>query len=165
MEAQAQQLQDALGPDIAVYLGSEWLSRQQGLPQVVVIPGDAEFTAPDGSVAGALASVQLGVTCVCKAATFEEAALLAQACYAALGLNTRATMRLRTELWGDYNVRIAALTITFPATLTRGDVTRVRVHTFTQLAEFGHPPPTEAPDDETRPDGSTVFVDHDQHAP
>ncbi len=85
METLAQQLQDALGTGVAVYLGSEYLDRQPQLPLVIVLPGSVRYDAPDGSVADALAMGTAETTLVCKAVTFEEAALLADLCYAAIG--------------------------------------------------------------------------------
>lgn len=161
MEALAQQLQDALGPTIAVYLGSEWLDRQPQLPFVIVVPGDASYEPPDGTRPGALASVMLDTAFVCKAALFEEAVLLAEACYGVIGTGKSARLRLGTEVWEGYYVRKATLTVTSPATLTRDDVTRVRALTFTQLAQF-HPSTPEVPDDQTnRPTGETHFVESD----
>lgn len=158
METLAQQLQDALGKDIAVYLGSEWLERQPRLPLVIVVPGNVRYDAPDGSVADALAMGTAETTLICKAVTFEEAALLADLCYAAIGTGRPAQTRLRTEPWGDYNIRVADMGIQFPATLTRQDITRVRVEHFTQLAQFIATP--EVANDETyRPDGETHFVE------
>ncbi|GGI87237.1 hypothetical protein [Deinococcus wulumuqiensis] len=161
METLAQQLQDALGTGVAVYLGSEYLDRQPQLPLVIVLPGSVRYDAPDGSVADALAMGTAETTLVCKAVTFEEAALLADLCYAAIGPGKPATSRLRSETWGDYTVRVADLTITFPAVLTRSDITRVRVAHFTQLAQFMDTPEV-VPDDETyRPNGETQFVESD----
>lgn len=160
METLAQQLQDALGTGVAVYLGSEYLDRQPQLPLVIVLPGSVRYDAPDGSVADALAMGTAETTLVCKAVTFEEAALLADLCYAAIATGRNAQTRLRTEPWGDYNIRVADLTITFPAVLTRQDITRVRVEQFTQLAQFIGTP--EVPHDEThRPNGETQFVESD----
>ncbi|MFC5846734.1 hypothetical protein [Deinococcus petrolearius] len=164
MEAIAQRVQDYLaaqGQQIAVYLGSEWLEKQPELPHVIVVPGDGEYAAPDGSARDALAGVQIGVGFVCKGALFEEATLLAEACYAAVrpSANLRATLRLRSELWGNYVIRVATLSATFPGVLTRGDVARVRVTQFTQLAQY-LPRPSEVPDDpETRAEGTTQFLD------
>ncbi|MFC6592409.1 hypothetical protein ACFP81_10660 [Deinococcus lacus] len=158
MEAEAQRLQNAL-PDIAVYLGSEWLVKQPAVPHVVVMPGNADYSPP--AVPGSLAAVRLQETYLCRAMTFEEAVQLAEFAYAALAPGQSASVRLGTEVWGDYFVRTAALTITYPATLTREDVTRVRVKDFTQHAQFTNPN-KEVPDgtnQDHRPTGRTYFDD------
>lgn len=160
MEALAQRLQDALGQKISVYLGSEHLSRQPRLPHVVVVPGSADYGPPTGQVRDALATVQVQHVCICKALTFEEALILSDACYTALALGQRAPMRLRSELWGERVIRCADLTVTHPATLTRSDVARVQVHTFTQHVEFTNPNIQEVPDG-TNETGAGVRGDTD----
>lgn len=164
MEAIAQRVQDyftAEGKQISVYLGTEWLEKQPELPHVIVVPGDGDYSPPASGQRDALADVQIGVAFVCKSALFEEAVLLAEACYAAVqpSASKRATLRLRSELWGNYVIRVATLNATFPGVLTRADLARVRVLTFTQLAQY-IPRPPEVPDDpETRPEGTTQFLD------
>lgn len=161
MEAMAQKVQDALGKDIAVYLGSEWLSNQPQLPHVIVVPGDATYGPPEGQ-RDALAGVTVNAAFVCKALLFEEAVLLAEACYAAVAPpGNAASMRLSSELWGEYVVRVATMSIPFPATLQRTDVTRAHVEQI--FARYHLPRPTpdpqEVPDDQENPSGSGVFVD------
>lgn len=159
METLTTQLRAALAPyEIAVLLGSEWLVEQTRLPLVVVVPGAVTYGPPDGSERDALAVGTAETALICKAASFEEAVQLADLCYAAVGPGRPATSRLRSEPWGDDTVRVADLTITFPAVLTRQDITRVRVKCFTQLAQFIGIP--EVPHDQTyRPDGETQFVE------
>lgn len=163
MEALAQTLQNAMPPDVSVYLGAEYAESQPRLPHVVVVPSGARYGPPDGSTRDTLAQVALEVAVLCRAALFEEATLLADLCYAALpGRSPEASIRYGSEVWGDYTVRAARLTVTLPAALTRADITRVRVATFTQDARFLTLPPSEVPDDETnRPDGVTHFVESD----
>lgn len=164
MEALAQQLQDAFtaeGKPIAVYLGSEWLDRQPELPHVIVVPGNASYTPSDGTTQDTLADVQLDTVFICKAMTFEDAALLADYVYATLAEGRDARMNLRTEVWGDYNVRVAQLSVTYPARLRRSDVTRLLVDAFTQYAQFTTRT-QEVPDDPThQPNGETHFVESD----
>lgn len=157
MEALAQQLQDALGPSIAVYLGSEWAVKQPALPHVIVMPAGGTYEPPSGAVRYALADAQIRTTIRAKAALFEEAVLLAEAAYAAVAQGTRAEIRLASEVWGDYTVRMADLTITQPATLTRDDIALVKVKTFTQHAHFAPTRTPEVPSDESNPEGRTVF--------
>lgn len=159
MEALAQQLQDALGANVAVYLGSEWLDNQPQLPHVIVLPGGGTYRPPDGSSRLALADIDLRTTIRCKAVLFEEAVLLAEACYAALvdTASGTADLRLASELWGDYTVRLADLTVTQPAVLTRSDVALVRVRTFTQHVHLTPTSTPEVPNDQAAPEGSTVF--------
>lgn len=161
METLAQQLQDALHAyGVAVYLGSEWLDKQPSLPLVVVVPGSVTYGPPDGSVDGVLAQGTAETALICKATTFEEAVQLADLCYAAVAPGRPATSRMRSEVWGDYTVRVADLSVTFPAVLGRSDITRVRVDHFTQRAQFIATP--EVAHDETyRPDGETQFVESD----
>lgn len=159
MEAEAQKLQDALGNSMAVYLGSEWLVKQPAVPHVVVLPGSADYGPP--STPGSLAAVRLQETYLCRAMTFEEASQLAEFCYGVLAPGQTASSRLSTEVWGDYNVRTAALTITYPATLTRDDIERVRVHTFTQHIEFKTQEVQDGPNEDGggSPTGTTYFRD------
>lgn len=161
MEALAQQLQDALdatGKKIAVHLGSEYLSRQPKLPHIVVAPGGGTYGPPDGSVRGGLASLTLDTHIICKAVKFEEAALLAEFAYVTLGLGKTARLALRSEVWDNYTVRVADLTLSLPGALTRDDITRVKVTHFIQHAQITPLTITpEVPDDQESPTGSTVF--------
>ena len=162
MEAEAQKLQDALGPNIPVYLGSEWLSRQPELPHVVVIPGNVEYRPPAAAGQFTLADATVGTTVLCKATLFEEALALADACYAALTPGRAASVRLGSEVWGDYTVRTAALSISQDASVTRDYVERIRVQTFTQVADITPISTTEeVPNDETETSirGETQFRD------
>ncbi|MCD0156015.1 hypothetical protein [Deinococcus sp. 6GRE01] len=163
METLSQQLQDAFtaaGQTIPVYLGSEWLSREVELPHVIVTPGGGTYAPPSGATRDALASVELEPHVICKAVLFEEALLLADFAYAALTPSRSARVSLRSEAWGDYTVRVADLTLSVPATLTRTDITRVRVTRFTQLASLIGS--QEVPNDPTPEiDGETQFVETD----
>lgn len=155
MEALAQQVQDAL-PGIAVYLGSEYLVQELELPHVIVLPGDATYIPPDGRTKDALASVQADTAFRCRALTFEDSVLLAEACYAATAATKPARIRLDSEPLGDRVVRVATLTITLPAVLTRSDVTRVRIEQV--LAHHRYlTPPQEAPDEQTDQSYTATF--------
>lgn len=161
MEAIAQKVQDALGKGIAVYLGSEWLVKEPKLPHVIVVPGDATYGPPEG-VRDALAGVTANAGFVCKALLFEEATLLAEACYAAVAPAGRtASMRLSSELWGDRVIRVATITIPFTGALLRTGVTRAHVEQI--LARYHLPRPTtdpqEVPDDQEIPNYTGSFVD------
>lgn len=167
MEALAQTLQDAFKEQagenslpVPVFLGSEWLDRQNELPLVIVVPGSATYGPPDGSVRGALAGVQTDQHLICKAMTYEDAVLLAEFCYEVLAVGRAATMRLRSEVWGDYTVRVADMQVTFPAALTRSDITRVKVKTFTEHVQFTNPSPQqEIPNEQNQATGSVEFLD------
>ncbi|GGL15870.1 hypothetical protein GCM10010844_38460 [Deinococcus radiotolerans] len=157
MESLAQQLQNAL-PNVPVYLGSEWLEQQPQLPFMILLPTGGQYTAPSGQARLAIADVQLDTTVICKAALFEEALLLAEVAYAALAQGKDASVKLRSEVWGDYTVRVADLTFSTPAVLTRDDVALVHVKTFTQRVHVTPPTSTpEVPDDAERPEGTTHF--------
>lgn len=159
MEAEAQKLQDALGGSLAVYLGSEWLTKQPTLPHVLVLPGGAEYGPP--TLPGTLAAVRLRETYLCRALTFEQAVQLAEFAYATLAPGQSASVQLSSEVWGDYTVRTAALSLTYPATLAREDVERIQIQAFTQLADITPHSTKEVPDDEieTTVRGETQFRD------
>lgn len=166
MEALAQQLQDVLtasGHQIAVYLGPEHLDIQTELPHAIVVPTGEELATPEQATRDTLATSAQTLDVLCRAVTFEDARGLALMCYAALlPLNARREARIDygSEVWGDYTIRTARLTITLPARLTREDVTRVRI--FDVLARHHLPKPAaaqEATDDPTAPQFTEQFID------
>jgi hypothetical protein len=158
MEDFAQALQTALGP-IPVYLGAEWAEKQPALPHVIVVPSGATYGPPTGTSKDAVASGTRDIRVLCKAVLFDEAEALADLVYAsAPGRSPQARLSLRSEVWGEYTIRVADLLLTLPTTLTRQDTERVRVLTFTQLVDLLPLSPTpEVNDDETRPEGRTEF--------
>ncbi len=160
MEELAQIIQDALGPTVAVYLGVEWAEKQPALPHVVIVPGGATYGPPDGSKPNLIAQGTLDLRVLCKAVRFDEASDLADLCYAAApGKSPLARMTYRSEVWGDYTVRVADLTLTLPSTLARTDITRVRVEQFTQHVHL-LPLTALLPEEATHgpePEGHTIF--------
>ena len=161
METLAQQLQDALGPTVAVYLGAEYMERQPELPHVVVVPAGAEIRPPSGLNPGALADASLEVRLIARAVRFDEAQLLAEACYTVLrATSPSASLKLRSEAWGDYTVRVADLSVTLPASIPAGAITRVQVLTFAQHLKFTQQEAPDGQDISGQPTGSTSFLEH-----
>jgi hypothetical protein len=158
MEDFAQLLQDALG-SIPVYLGAEYTETQQEIPHVIVVPSGAAYGPPVAGQRDALATGTRDIRILCKAGRFDEAEALADLVYAsAPGRAPLAKLALRSEVWGNYTIRVADLLLTLPTTLTHQDIARVRVLTFTQLVDLLPLIPTpEVPDDQGTPQGTTEF--------
>lgn len=157
MEANAQALQDALGERVPVYLGREWLIKQPELPHAVFVPTDEALSAPTPApgvrASELLADDALSVDVVCRAATFEDARALALLCWSSLraqGAAPAATIRYGGEEWGGVPIRVATLSLTLPALLTRDDLTRVRVEEIVARHHLPTPTPSqEVPRDPT----------------
>ncbi|THF70500.1 hypothetical protein E7T06_07285 [Deinococcus sp. Arct2-2] len=158
MEDFTQALQNALG-GIPVYLGAEYTEEQPEIPHVVVVPSGGTYGPPVAGTKDALATGTQDIRVLCKCWKFQEAQDLADLVYAAApGRAPLAKFSLRSEVWGKYTARVADLLLTLPTTLTRQDITRVRVETFTQLVDLLPLIPTpEVSNDPTVPEGQTTF--------
>lgn len=158
MEEFQEALQAALGT-VPVYLGAENVERQPQVPHVIVVPRGTIYGPSDGSVRDAIATGTTDISVVCRAARFDEAEALADLVYAAApGRAPNAKLSFRSEIWGEYVVRVADLILTIPTSLTSADISRVKVLTFTQHLDMLPLTPTiEVPNDQTPPDGHTTF--------
>ncbi|WP_027480530.1 hypothetical protein [Deinococcus pimensis] len=157
MEAVAEKLTAALAP-LVVRVGPEHLNAQFELPHVIVIPRDDEFEAvssavtPPGSrpTPGALASVGTLVDFICRVdATYESARALALLVLEALipsGADVpRSSIRYGNEVWSDFTLRSAVLTVRFPQVVRATGITRARIDEIIQHAHILPLTPEETP--------------------
>lgn len=138
MEDFAQALQDALGGGVSVKLGAEYALTEMELPAVIVVPSGATYGPPVDGKKDALSSGTRDIRILCKTYYFNESEALADLVYSlnvARLVAPQARLALRSEVWGNYTVRVADLLLTLPTTLTRQDIARVRVLTFTQKVD------------------------------
>lgn len=160
MEELTQAIQNAVGPNIPVYLGVEWAERQMNLPHVIVVPAGATYGPPTDNRLDVIAAGTADIRVLCKAVRFDEASDLADLVYAAApGKSPLARLTYRSEVWGDYTVRVADLTLTLPTVLRSTDIKRVRVEQFTQHV-FVLPLETLTPQEAQngpQPEGHTIF--------
>lgn len=129
MEGLTQALRAALSPHAGVYLGPENLTEQSELPHVIVVPTAETLSGPEQAARQVAGQATQTVDLVCRAATFEDARLLALLCWQVpgMGISKAAQIRYGSETWSSYTVRSATLTVTVPATLLREDVSLARI--------------------------------------
>jgi len=157
MEALAQTLQDALGTALAVYLGPEYLDKEPQMPQIIVIPTDEQIMPPTQGGQAVAAETSQMVDIICRAITYTDARDLALLCWTLLvplRAKTTASIKYGTEVWNNYNVRSATLTVTVTAPVLKASITLARIEEVAAHHRYTIPAPTqEVSDDQTGTEG------------
>ena len=165
MEGLTQTLKGALAPHAGVYLGPENLTEQPELPHVIVVPTSENLEPPTQAAQILAGEAVQQVDLICRAATFEDARLLALLCWQVpgLGISKAAQIKYGSESWGAYTARSATLTVTLPIRLTREDVTLARIQEIGFHARYLNPTQQEVSNDQDQANGA-VRGDFHEHS-
>lgn len=156
MEALAQALQDALGSQIAVHVGPEYLDSEAELPHVIMVPTTEALTPPTQLPQQLVGDSAQQVDVICRAVTYEDARALALLCWSALmTVRARPTAGIQygSEIWSNYTVRSATLTVTITAPVLRQDVTLARIEQIAAHHRYLIPTQQEVSNDQ-EPEGA-----------
>ena len=167
MEGLTQTLKAALAPHAGVYLGPENLTEQPELPHVIVIPTSENLEPPTQAAQILAGEAVQQVDLICRAATFEDARLLALLCWQVpgLGINKAAQAQIKygSESWGAYTARSATLTVTLTIRLMREDVTLARIAEVGFHTRYINPTQQEVSNDQDQQIGGAVRGDFHEH--